>query len=78
MSPIGLIFLMVLAFKKDLSSAKALREEIERQKQVLLNGEQDARMNIALLYSLAASPIYNVYSAKKVLNKHRNNGYSKS
>jgi hypothetical protein len=54
-------------------SAKALREEVERQKQALVNGEQDARMNIALLYSLPASPIYNVYSAKTVLNKHRNN-----
>ncbi|MGB0936155.1 MAG: hypothetical protein ACPGTQ_01790 [Colwellia sp.] len=51
-------------------STSELLEEVETQKQALSSSQHEARMKIALLYSLPKSPIYNVYSAKTVLNKH--------
>lgn len=53
-------------------SSKDFLAEIERQKVARSQGEQGAQMRITLLYSLPQSPIYNVYSAKTVLNKALN------
>jgi hypothetical protein len=53
---------------KSLSSDELLIE-VSKQKQNILSGYYDAEVNLALLYSLPNSPIYNPYSAKTKLNK---------
>ncbi|MDG1753031.1 MAG: hypothetical protein P8I03_15440 [Thalassotalea sp.] len=53
---------------KSLSSDELL-EETTKQKQHISSGYFDAEVNLALLYSLPNSPIYNPYTAKTTLNK---------
>jgi hypothetical protein len=53
---------------KSLSSNELL-EETTKQKQNISSGYFDAEVNLALLYSLPNSPIYNPYTAKTTLNK---------
>lgn len=53
---------------KSLSSEELLAET-HKQKQNIDSGFFDAEVNLALLYSLPNSPIYNPYTAKTTLNK---------
>lgn len=50
-------------------SSKELLEETNKQKESINNGYFDAEVNLALLYALPNSPIYNPYTAKTTLNK---------
>lgn len=50
-------------------SSKELLAETHKQKDNINNGYFDAEVNLALLYALPNSPIYNPYTAKTTLNK---------
>jgi hypothetical protein len=50
-------------------SSKELLVETDKQKHNINSGYLDAEVNLALLYSLPNSPIYNPYTAKTTLNK---------
>jgi hypothetical protein len=52
---------------KSLSKAQ-LKDEIKQQESDVKQGEITAKINLLLLRSLPNSPIYNVYSAKSLLN----------
>jgi len=49
-------------------SAKELLDEVNLQKQNIASGYYVAQMNLALLYALPKSPVYNPYTAKTKLN----------
>lgn len=53
---------------KDLSSDE-LTEEINFQRQRVLDGHSAAEFNLIFLYSLPNSPIHNAYTAKSILNE---------
>lgn len=53
---------------KSLSNQELLKET-DKQKQNITGGYFDAEVNLALLYALPNSPIYNPYTAKTTLNK---------
>ncbi|GAA6203623.1 hypothetical protein [Thalassotalea sp. SU-HH00458] len=53
---------------KSLSNQELLKET-DKQKQNITDGYFKAEVNLALLYALPNSPIYNPYTAKTTLNK---------
>lgn len=53
---------------KSLSSNELLNE-VNKQKQNISSGYYSAEINLAMLYALPKSPIYNPFTAKTMLNK---------
>jgi len=53
---------------KNLSNDEII-SEIKQQQQYINNGNINAEINLAMLYSLANSPVFNPYTAKTKLNK---------
>ena len=52
-------------------SKEQLKEEVKQQENEAKHGEMTAEINLLLLRSLPNSPIYNVYSAKSLLNNYQ-------